>query len=179
MSIGPKTQISLSEEAWEAVRKSRAVVDQIIAEGRTVYGINTGFGNFSEVVIPPEKLSLLQDNLIRSHASGVGPAMTAERTKRLLALRINVLAKGTLLRTPIFFSPVISCVWRILALGHPELSPLVRRIEFAAIRDLSSLLNALESTLWLVEFDPIPISLLLLPCPCKSLTISVSHFFSI
>lgn len=95
MRIGPKTQIALSEAAWEAVRKSRAVVDKILAEGRTVYGINTGFGNFSEVVIPHDKLSLLQENLIRSHASGVGPAMTPERTKRLLALRINVLAKGT------------------------------------------------------------------------------------
>lgn len=95
MRIGPKTQIALSEAAWEAVRKSRAVVDKILAEGRTVYGINTGFGNFSEVVIPHDKLSLLQENLIRSHASAVGTAMTPERTKRLLALRINVLAKGT------------------------------------------------------------------------------------
>lgn len=94
MAIGPKTQISLSSEAWEAVRKSRNVVDTIVAEGRTVYGINTGFGNFSEVVIPHDKLNLLQENLIRSHAAGVGPAMTPERTKRLLALRINVLAKG-------------------------------------------------------------------------------------
>lgn len=102
MSIGPKTQLLLSDAAWEAVRKSRKVVDDIVSEGRTVYGINTGFGNFSEVVIPPAKLNLLQENLIRSHAAGVGPAMTADRTKRLLALRINVLAKGMSQKRPSF-----------------------------------------------------------------------------
>jgi histidine ammonia-lyase len=95
MSIGPNTQLSLSDDAWDAVRKSREIVDTIVKEGRTVYGINTGFGNFSEVVIPPEKLCLLQENLIRSHAAGVGSPMTPERTKRLLTLRINVLAKGS------------------------------------------------------------------------------------
>jgi histidine ammonia-lyase len=59
-----------------------------------VYGINTGFGNFATVSIPEEKLSELQWNLITSHAAGMGPPLTLERTRMLLALRVNVLAKG-------------------------------------------------------------------------------------
>lgn len=94
MKINDYTHIELAEEAWESVRKSRKVIDDILKSGKIVYGINTGFGNFSEVIIEPEKLSLLQENLIRSHSAGVGNVLSPERTKRVLALRINVLAKG-------------------------------------------------------------------------------------
>lgn len=58
------------------------------------YGINTGFGNFKDVIIPPESVEELQVNLIRSHASGVGENLSYERSLRMLALRCNVLAKG-------------------------------------------------------------------------------------
>ena len=58
------------------------------------YGINTGFGNFKDVIIPPESVEELQVNLIRSHASGVGDNLSYERSLRMLALRCNVLAKG-------------------------------------------------------------------------------------
>eukprot|EP00928_Gymnodinium_smaydae_P092464 TRINITY_DN76347_c0_g1_i1.p1 TRINITY_DN76347_c0_g1~~TRINITY_DN76347_c0_g1_i1.p1 ORF type:complete len:596 (+),score=89.34 TRINITY_DN76347_c0_g1_i1:56-1843(+) len=86
--------IDLSKEAWSRVAEGRKVVDAILAEGKVAYGINTGFGLFSEVVIGPDKLRELQENLIRSHAAGVGEPVTRERTRMLLALRANVLAKG-------------------------------------------------------------------------------------
>lgn len=57
-------------------------------------GINTGFGNFARVRIPDHQLVQLQENLIRSHAAGVGTPLSRPRTRMLLALRINVLAKG-------------------------------------------------------------------------------------
>ncbi|CAG2055541.1 unnamed protein product, partial [Timema podura] len=59
-----------------------------------VYGITTGFGNFARTVIDSDKLEELQYNLIRSHAAGVGTPLSPEKTRMLLALRINVLAKG-------------------------------------------------------------------------------------
>uniref|UniRef100_A0A8C9WCF2 Histidine ammonia-lyase n=1 Tax=Scleropages formosus TaxID=113540 RepID=A0A8C9WCF2_SCLFO len=59
-----------------------------------VYGITTGFGKFARTVIPVSKLNELQENLIRSHSAGVGSPLSPERTRMLLALRINVLAKG-------------------------------------------------------------------------------------
>jgi histidine ammonia-lyase len=69
-------------------------VDKIVESGEIVYGINTGFGLFSNVTISADKIEELQENLIRSHSAGVGPPLSPERTRMLLALRINVLAKG-------------------------------------------------------------------------------------
>jgi histidine ammonia-lyase len=58
------------------------------------YGINTGFGLFSDVVIKPDQVSLLQTNLIVSHSAGVGEPLTIPRARMLMTIRINVLAKG-------------------------------------------------------------------------------------
>ncbi|XP_062522261.1 histidine ammonia-lyase-like [Corticium candelabrum] len=88
------TKIELAECSVERVKKARQQVDKIVAENRVVYGITTGFGKFARTSISPEKLGELQCNLIRSHAAGVGNPLTPERTRMLLALRINVLAKG-------------------------------------------------------------------------------------
>ncbi|XP_070559215.1 histidine ammonia-lyase-like isoform X1 [Ptychodera flava] len=87
-------KIKLSESAWNKVAKARALLDEIISENKVAYGLNTGFGKFARVVIPAEKLSELQRNLIRSHAAGVGEPLSQEKTRMLMALRINVLAKG-------------------------------------------------------------------------------------
>ena len=86
--------IDLTTQAWKNVAEGRSVVDNILAENKVAYGINTGFGLFSDVLIGPHQLQELQENLIRSHAAGTGPSLTKPRTRRLLALRINVLAKG-------------------------------------------------------------------------------------
>ena len=59
-----------------------------------VYGVTTGFGKFARVVIPKADLEQLQVNLIESHCVGVGSPLTPERTRMMLALRINVLCKG-------------------------------------------------------------------------------------
>jgi len=72
----------------------QGLVDRGFKEGHVAYGINTGFGLFSDVIIDHSKLQQLQNNLIRSHSAGVGAPLTREQTRRLLALRINVLAKG-------------------------------------------------------------------------------------
>ena len=53
---------------------SRRLVEAAIASGRTIYGINTGFGKLANVRVAPDKLEQLQTNLIRSHAAGVGDA---------------------------------------------------------------------------------------------------------
>ncbi|KAJ8269232.1 hypothetical protein COCON_G00118390 [Conger conger] len=87
-------KIKLTPEAEEHIKRSREVVDDIIAQNKVVYGINTGFGKHADKVISKEKLKELQKNLVFSHAAGVGNPLSPERTRMLLALRINVLAKG-------------------------------------------------------------------------------------
>lgn len=87
--------IALSADAWERVAAGRDVVDSILKDPtRVAYGINTGFGLFSNVIVSSDKLSELQENLIRSHSSGTGEPLSPEQTRMLLALRINVLSKG-------------------------------------------------------------------------------------
>lgn len=86
--------VSLDEGALALVAENRSVVDRIVAEGRTVYGINTGFGQFATVVIPPDQLQQLQLNLVRSHAAGVGEPLPKDQTRALMAARINCLLKA-------------------------------------------------------------------------------------
>jgi histidine ammonia-lyase len=87
-------KITLSDAAWTRVKEGRKVVEDILEQKQVAYGINTGFGNFANVIISTNKLEQLQENLIRSHAAGTGAPLTPEQTRMLLALRINVLAKG-------------------------------------------------------------------------------------
>lgn len=95
VSLGKgKLKIRLTENSEENVRKSRRFLDDIVRENKVVYGVTTGFGKFARVIIPHEKLKELQQNVIRSHAAGVGPPLSIEHTRMLFALRINVLAKG-------------------------------------------------------------------------------------
>jgi histidine ammonia-lyase len=90
---GPVT-VSLTPAAWADVEKSAAVVAAILAEGRTVYGINTGFGLLANTSIAPEDLETLQKNLVLSHACGVGALLSEDVTRLLMVLKIASLSKG-------------------------------------------------------------------------------------
>lgn len=87
-------RVGLSEGARVRVERARSVVEKILDEGRVVYGVNTGFGKLSDVHIAPSELRELQLNLVRSHACGVGPALSEMETRAMLLLRANVLALG-------------------------------------------------------------------------------------
>ncbi|CAB3399958.1 unnamed protein product [Caenorhabditis bovis] len=86
--------IQLSMESEDKINKGRKFLEKIASEHRAVYGVTTGFGTFSNVLIPKEKVKQLQLNLIRSHATGYGEPLPPNRARMLLALRINILAKG-------------------------------------------------------------------------------------
>jgi histidine ammonia-lyase len=86
--------VALSPEARERVSASRTVVDEILRGDRVVYGINTGFGNFKNVVIAREDLDELQLNLLRSHAVGMGDPFPEPTVRAILLLRVNALAAG-------------------------------------------------------------------------------------
>ena len=86
--------VSLNDEALERVNKSRAAVEKIVREDRTVYGINTGFGKFSDVKIDEKDTKALQLHLIRSHSCGVGEAFPENVSRAMVVLRLNALLKG-------------------------------------------------------------------------------------
>ncbi|WP_040211943.1 histidine ammonia-lyase [Clostridium polynesiense] len=86
--------IELSETAVKNINRSRCIVEDIVRNEKTVYGINTGFGKFSDVKISQEDCKDLQRNLILSHACGSGPLLSKEEVRTIMLLRINALAKG-------------------------------------------------------------------------------------
>jgi histidine ammonia-lyase len=86
--------VSLSNEARARVDQSRTIVEKIVADGRTVYGVNTGFGRLSDVRIEPQDLRALQLNLVRSHACGLGAPLSIAEARAMVLLRANVLALG-------------------------------------------------------------------------------------
>ncbi|MGC1461314.1 MAG: histidine ammonia-lyase [Terracidiphilus sp.] len=86
--------VEIAPEALVRMAASRALIEEILAAGETVYGVNTGFGKLSDVRIPHESLAELQTNLVRSHAGGVGQPLSLGEARAMLLLRANVLAKG-------------------------------------------------------------------------------------
>ncbi|MGQ0836416.1 MAG: histidine ammonia-lyase [Gammaproteobacteria bacterium] len=104
----------------ERLLASRAVVERAAAQDAPVYGINTGFGAFANRKIAPEHLDRLQLNLVRSHAAGVGEALDAPLTRRLMLLKANGLAGG--------FSGVRpEVVDALLALVNADVLPVIPR----------------------------------------------------
>jgi histidine ammonia-lyase len=87
-------EVRMAPEARVRVEAARAFVERLVAEGRVVYGLTTGFGALAEVVIPPDRIRELQTNLIRSHAAGVGAPLSEAETRAIALLRANVLALG-------------------------------------------------------------------------------------
>jgi len=87
-------KVELSNGAKDAIKNSREYVDRLVDEGRVVYGITTGFGEFSKVSIAKNQTELLQKNLIVSHACGVGNHLPFDSVRALMLLRINALTQG-------------------------------------------------------------------------------------
>ncbi|MGQ0660494.1 histidine ammonia-lyase [Sphingosinicella sp.] len=86
--------VALTDEAWTAIDASAAAVEAIVASGRTVYGINTGFGLLASTRIPPERLAELQRNLILSHSAGLGEPLPARIVRLMMALKAIGLGRG-------------------------------------------------------------------------------------
>jgi histidine ammonia-lyase len=86
--------VAVPEAARERVRDSRARIEEIVASGEAVYGVNTGFGDLVDERIPDEDIESLQRNLLRSHAAGTGRELETEAVRAMLVTRLNALLKG-------------------------------------------------------------------------------------
>ena len=89
-----RVRVELAPGARRAMAASRRTVERAVARGDRIYGITTGFGRFADVAIPPERLTELQRNLVRSHAAGVGDPLPDGAVRAMMALRANALARG-------------------------------------------------------------------------------------
>ena len=87
-------EISLTKKAESKILRSRKLIESWIENDKIIYGVTTGFGEFSNVKISKDKLEELQRNLIVSHSAGVGELLPPFIVKIMMLLRINALAKG-------------------------------------------------------------------------------------
>ncbi|MBI1803329.1 MAG: histidine ammonia-lyase [Ignavibacteriae bacterium] len=88
------SEVAYSREAKKRINASRRVVEEWIRRDETIYGVTTGFGEFSNVKIGKEHLAQLQENLIVSHSAGTGEPLPPEIVRAMTILRLNALAKG-------------------------------------------------------------------------------------
>jgi histidine ammonia-lyase len=89
-----RARVGLGPKAIGKLASGRRVVEQIIAGKQTVYGITTGFGRFAEVTIPLSDIERLQENLVRSHATGVGLPFSREQVRAVMFLQAGKLSRG-------------------------------------------------------------------------------------
>ena len=128
-----KKKAVFSDDARSRVQLARDTVNNIINRGDVAYGINTGFGSLSNVTISSEELTLLQENLIRSHACGLGEDMEPADVLAMMVIRANSLARGNSGVRPIVIDLLLNCV-------HSRIVPRVPRIgSLGASGDLAPL----------------------------------------
>lgn len=87
-------KVELSAVAREKMNQSRSYIEGRLETGEAIYGVNTGFGHFSNVKISQPQIIELQKNLIRSHCMGIGEPFSKEETRAIMFLRANALARG-------------------------------------------------------------------------------------
>lgn len=100
--------VVLSPNTFDQIDASRDLVERIVREERKVYGVSTGFGEFSKIPIGSEKSGELQENLILSHCVAVGTPLNEESVRAMMLLRANALCKG--------FSGIRRCIIESLLL---------------------------------------------------------------
>ena len=107
---------ALDVHARERMAEARAVIDALVERGEVVYGVTTGFGDLATTFIPPADAARLQENLLASHAAGVGRPFPREVVRAMLLLRANTLALGHSGCRPL----LVDRICRFLELGiHP------------------------------------------------------------
>ncbi|WP_409288716.1 histidine ammonia-lyase [Peribacillus sp. SCS-37] len=113
-----KEKACASAEALNRAAESRKAVELIVADKKVVYGINTGFGKFSDMLIDSSDVNELQVNLIFSHACGVGEPFPEPVSRAMLLLRANALLKGYSGVRPVVIE-------RLIQLVNLEISPVI------------------------------------------------------
>jgi len=87
-------KVEVADKVREAVEESAQAVNKVLADGRTVYGLNTGFGQLARVHIDQRDLEKLQDNLIKSHSVGVGKDLDEDCVRLLMVCKLMGLTRG-------------------------------------------------------------------------------------
>ncbi|MDJ0750440.1 MAG: histidine ammonia-lyase [Woeseiaceae bacterium] len=86
--------VTLGDDARRAIAESQELIEDVVAHGETVYGVNTGFGRMASVNVSDDELAHLQQNLVRSHAVGVGEDLDDDTVRLIMLMKVIALAEG-------------------------------------------------------------------------------------
>ena len=86
--------VQLTKGSQKRIKKARELIEQWVQEEKSIYGVTTGFGALSDVAISKKDTRQLQENILMSHAAGVGDLFDEETVRAVMALRIKDLARG-------------------------------------------------------------------------------------
>jgi len=86
--------VTIGEDARRRIAESNEFIDDVVAGGEQVYGVNTGFGQLAQVRIGDDELALLQENLVRSHSVGVGEDLDDDIVRLVMFMKVIALAEG-------------------------------------------------------------------------------------
>ncbi|MFX0123830.1 MAG: histidine ammonia-lyase [Candidatus Hodarchaeota archaeon] len=92
--VRDKKPINISKEAIKRINKASEIVQEILKEKRRVYGVTTGFGYLQNTPVSTQDAQKLQNNLVISHAAGVGPEFSREVVRGIMLLQLNKFARG-------------------------------------------------------------------------------------
>ena len=87
-------EVTLHSDAIDRIKTCRIMLEKKIQAGEIMYGVNTGIGEFSEVVLDDDQIQDFQKYLIYNHAAGIGDPAPIEYVRGAMAGRINVHSKG-------------------------------------------------------------------------------------
>jgi histidine ammonia-lyase len=87
-------RIHYAPEALKRIDEATALLGRLVASEEAVYGVNTGFGHFANVVIPPDKVVELQKNIVRSHCCGVGELLSRDLVMAMWLIDLNTICQG-------------------------------------------------------------------------------------
>jgi histidine ammonia-lyase len=88
------TKLKISDDSLSKIKKTREFLNKKVKAKEVIYGVNTGIGEFSEIVLPDDKLKDFQKYLIYNHSAGIGEPAKIEYIRGAMTGRINVHSKG-------------------------------------------------------------------------------------
>ncbi|MCL5037415.1 MAG: histidine ammonia-lyase [Chloroflexi bacterium] len=140
--------VSLSPQSRKKMNRSLKLVGRWIKDEKIVYGISTGFGGLSDVLIPPGEQEQLQHNLIKSHCAGVGPPFTEEVVRAMMLLRANSLARGNSGIRPLIVDALIEFLNRGITPVVPSRGSVGASGDLAPLAHLASALLGEGEVTW-------------------------------
>jgi histidine ammonia-lyase len=133
-------EVAVAPSVAARMAPARAVVDRIVAEGATVYGVTTGFGALASVRVSPAEARQLQHSLVLSHAAGMGPAVEPAVVRAMMLLRARTLAAGVSGVRPVLVEGLVALLRAGVTPVVPELGSLGASGDLAPLAHVGAVL---------------------------------------